>query len=72
VLVPIVLVAGLSGAVLARRLINRSPLLADGGGLWGALARWSGGGLASLASHILWTGAMLGLPPKVGGTEGDG
>jgi membrane protease YdiL (CAAX protease family) len=43
-----------------------------GGALWGALAWWSGGVLAPLASHILWTGAMLALPPRVGRTEGDG
>jgi membrane protease YdiL (CAAX protease family) len=31
------------------------------GGAW-----WSGGVLASLASHILWTGSMLALPPGAG------
>jgi membrane protease YdiL (CAAX protease family) len=42
------------------------PLLAGalvGGGLWAALAWWSGGMLASLGSHILWTGLMLVVPP---------
>ena len=42
------------------------PLLAGalvGGGLWAALAWWSGGMLASLGSHILWTGLMLAAPP---------
>jgi len=34
--------------------------------VWGALAWWSGGLAAPLASHILWTGLMLVLPPKVG------
>jgi hypothetical protein len=37
-----------------------------GGGLWVALAWWSGGMLASLASHILWTGLMLAIPPGAG------
>jgi len=36
-----------------------------GGALWGALAWWTGGVLASLASHILWTGLMLARPPRV-------
>jgi uncharacterized protein len=39
---------------------------AVGGGVWAALAWWSGGMLASLASHILWTGLMLALPPAPG------
>ncbi len=37
-----------------------------GGALWGGLAWWSGGVLASLGSHILWTGLMLLLPPGAG------
>ena len=37
-----------------------------GGAVWGALAWWPAGVLAPLASHILWTGLMLVLPPKVG------
>jgi membrane protease YdiL (CAAX protease family) len=53
------------------------PILAGavvGGGLWTALAWWSGGVLASLGSHILWTGLMLALPPGTGprGREGQG
>ena len=39
---------------------------AVGGAVWAALAWWSGGMLASLASHILWTGLMLALPPAPG------
>lgn len=39
---------------------------AVGGALWAALAWWSGGMLASFASHILWTGLMLALPPAPG------
>ena len=45
------------------------PLVAGavvGGALWVGLAAWSGGVLASLASHMLWTGLMLALPPGVG------
>ena len=30
------------------------------------VAWWSGALAAPLASHILWTGLMLVLPPKVG------
>jgi uncharacterized protein len=37
-----------------------------GGAVWGALAWWSGGLAAPLASHILWTGLMLVLPPGAG------
>ena len=37
-----------------------------GGALWTGLAWWSGGVLASLASHILWTGLMLAFPPGAG------
>jgi len=42
-----------------------------GGALWGALAWWSGGVLASLASHILWTGLMLARPPRAGHVEAE-
>ncbi len=37
-----------------------------GGALWTGLALWSGGVLASLLSHMLWTGLMLVLPPGAG------
>jgi membrane protease YdiL (CAAX protease family) len=49
------------------------PIIAGalvGGALWGALAWWTGGVLAPLASHILWTGLMLARPPRVGAVEG--
>jgi membrane protease YdiL (CAAX protease family) len=36
------------------------------GAVWVVLAAWSGGMLASLASHMLWTGLMLVLPPGAG------
>jgi membrane protease YdiL (CAAX protease family) len=37
-----------------------------GGAVWTVLAWRSGGVLAGLASHILWTGLMLALPPGAG------
>ena len=45
------------------------PIIAGavvGGALWAGLALWSGGMLASLLSHMLWTGLMLALPPGAG------
>jgi membrane protease YdiL (CAAX protease family) len=33
-----------------------------GGAVWVALASWSGGVLAPLACHVLWTGLMIALP----------
>ncbi len=37
-----------------------------GGAVWAWLGWWSGGVLAPLASHILWTGPMLVFPPWAG------
>jgi membrane protease YdiL (CAAX protease family) len=34
-----------------------------GGGVWGALAWWSGGVAASFASHVAWTALMIARPP---------
>jgi membrane protease YdiL (CAAX protease family) len=34
-----------------------------GGGTWGLLAVWTGGVLASLLCHAVWTGLMVGRPP---------
>jgi membrane protease YdiL (CAAX protease family) len=48
------------------------PIIAGalvGGAVWGALAWWTGGVLAPLASHILWTGLMLARPPRAGEVE---
>ena len=45
------------------------PIIAGavvGGALWAGLAVWSGGMLASISSHMLWTGLMLVLPPGAG------
>jgi membrane protease YdiL (CAAX protease family) len=44
------------------------PLFAGavvGGALWTALGAWSGGVLAPLICHLLWTGAMIAWPPSV-------
>lgn len=57
------------GYVVANVASRSLPIVAGaivGGAVWGALAWWSGGVLASLASHILWTGLMLALPPGAG------
>lgn len=55
---------------LVANLPSRSlPIVAGavvGGAVWTGLWWWSGGVLAPLASHILWTGAMLVLPPGAG------
>lgn len=58
-----------AGYVAANAASRSLPIVAGavvGGGLWVGLAWWSGGVLASLASHILWTGLMLALPPGAG------
>lgn len=34
-----------------------------GGAVWGALAWWTGGVLASLVCHAVWTALMLSFPP---------
>ena len=55
--------------IVANATSRSLPILAGalvGGALWGALVWWSGGVLASLGSHILWTGAMLAFPPGAG------
>lgn len=54
-------------AYVGVNLASRSlPIIAAaivGGAVWAGLAWWTDGVLASLASHILWTGLMLALPP---------
>jgi membrane protease YdiL (CAAX protease family) len=37
-----------------------------GGGVWALLALWTGGVLASLFCHAVWTGLMLARPPAAG------
>jgi CAAX protease family protein len=58
------------GYLLANLPSRSLPIAAGavvGGALWCGLFWWSGGVLACLASHILWTGAMLAYPPRAGG-----
>jgi membrane protease YdiL (CAAX protease family) len=57
------------GYVIANAPSRSLPIIAGaivGGALWAGLAWWSGGVLAGLASHILWTGLMLVFPPRSG------
>jgi len=55
------------GIYVAVNAASRSlPIVAAAvvsGGVWGALALWTHGVLASLACHALWTSLMVGLPP---------
>ncbi len=37
-----------------------------GGAVWGLLAAWSGGVLASVICHAVWTGMMVAFPPPGG------
>jgi membrane protease YdiL (CAAX protease family) len=55
------------GYVVANAASGRLPIIAGavvGGAAWGALAWWTGGVLGSIACHVVWTGLMIGLPPK--------
>jgi uncharacterized protein len=57
-------------AVAANLPSRRLPIIAAalvGGALWSGLAWWSGGVLAPIASHLVWTGLMLVRPPAVTG-----
>jgi membrane protease YdiL (CAAX protease family) len=68
-------VAAWAGYVLANLPSRSLPIVAGavvGGAVWAGLAWWSGGVLAPLASHILWTGSMLALPPGAGRKGGAG
>ena len=55
---------------LAANLPSASlPIIAGaivGGAVWAGLAWWSGGLLASLLCHVIWTVSMVALPPKHG------
>jgi membrane protease YdiL (CAAX protease family) len=49
---------------------RRLPIVAAalvGGAVWSGLAWWSGGVLAPIASHMIWTGLMLVRPPAARG-----
>jgi uncharacterized protein len=37
-----------------------------GGAVWTWLAWWTGGVVASIACHVVWTGLMIALPPRAG------
>lgn len=53
------------GFVLANSASRNLSIVAGavvGGAVWVALAWWTGGVLASLACHIVWTGLMLAFP----------
>lgn len=41
------------------------------GGVWVLLAAWTGGVLAALLCHVVWTGLMLALPPPGGAAPAD-
>jgi membrane protease YdiL (CAAX protease family) len=51
------------GANRPSRLLPIIAGAAVGGALWAGLAWWTGGIFAPVASHMLWTGLMLGFPP---------
>jgi uncharacterized protein len=58
-----------AAAVVATAAWWSLPLAAAaivGGAVWTALAWWSGGVAAPLASHLLWTAAMIAWPPGRG------
>ena len=52
--------------VLVNLASQNLPIIAGavvGGAVWGGLALWTRGVVASLACHIAWTGLMLARPP---------
>jgi uncharacterized protein len=55
-----------AGFVLVNSISGRIPIVLGavvGGGVWTALAWWTGGVAAPIACHALWTGLMVVLPP---------
>jgi membrane protease YdiL (CAAX protease family) len=55
-----------AGYVAANAFSQSLPILAGAmvsGAVWGGLAAWTGGVLASVVCHGVWTGLMLALPP---------
>jgi membrane protease YdiL (CAAX protease family) len=53
--------------VLVNSASSRLPIIAAavvGGAVWAALAWWTGGMLASLLCHLVWTTSMILLPPR--------
>jgi membrane protease YdiL (CAAX protease family) len=55
-------------AYVAANAASRSlPIIAGAvvaGAVWGALALWTHGVIASLLCHVVWTGLMLAAPPR--------
>ena len=55
-----------AGYVAANAASQSLPIVAGAvvsGAVWGALAAWSGGVLASVVCHSIWTGLMVVWPP---------
>jgi membrane protease YdiL (CAAX protease family) len=55
-----------SAYVVANAASGSLPILAGGivsGAVWGALALWTHGILASVLCHAVWTGLMVTFPP---------
>jgi membrane protease YdiL (CAAX protease family) len=55
-----------AGYVAANAFSQSLPILAGAmvsGAVWGGLAAWTGGVLASVVCHGVWTGLMLTVPP---------
>jgi membrane protease YdiL (CAAX protease family) len=55
-----------SGYVIANAASGSLPILAGGivsGAVWGSLALWTHGVLASLLCHAVWTALMVTIPP---------
>ena len=53
--------------VLVNSTSSRLPIIAAavvGGAVWAALAWWTGGMLASLLCHLVWTASMILRPPR--------
>lgn len=58
------------GYVAVNAASRRLPIVAAAvvaGAVWGALAWWSGGVLAPMLCHVVWTGSMIALPPRSAG-----
>ena len=58
--------------VLANLVSGSVPIVlgaAVGGAAWTALALWTGGILASVACHVVWTGLMILRPPVGEGSD---
>jgi hypothetical protein len=59
------------GYVAVNAASGSLPFLAGaivGGAVWTGLAWWSGGIVAGLTSHAVWTALMLARPPSSGRT----